>query len=302
MKKTNSEKNKHPKISVVIITKDRRSELRECLTSLVVQTVAPDEVIIVDSSVSFAIKKLVQKFQKRSRFPIRYWANQSHSYGALRNFGIKNTKHSWVAFIDDDCVAELEWFSTMKKVVKSSQAEVYLGLSQTYFQNNLPSLVTSFLDTYWKRRRIDANYSITDFEITDTKNLLVSKTFLTKNNISFHEDLSYGGKGEDCLLGVDLEGAGGTGRFLPSMKVLHKDPITWKQYYLKLYQEVFAYRTNVQNYKKRKIPNNPQLRKVNFTMFFKEWIETYKLNFLERISFGFNIFLTVILIKITKFF
>ena len=42
--------NKTPKISIVIPTKNRFQDLIKCIESIEVQTLLPDEIVIVDSS------------------------------------------------------------------------------------------------------------------------------------------------------------------------------------------------------------------------------------------------------------
>ncbi|KKQ88440.1 MAG: hypothetical protein UT13_C0001G0086 [Candidatus Pacebacteria bacterium GW2011_GWF2_38_9] len=95
-----------------------------------------------------------------------------------------------MAFIDDDCVADVDWYESIKKELLSldinTEIVAILGNSQTYYKNNLFSLLTLFKDKIWKGSKIKKN-KVLDFEILDNKNIVYNKNFLIKNKLSFDE-------------------------------------------------------------------------------------------------------------------
>lgn len=99
-----------PRISVVIITRDRPEHLRRCLANLATQTRAPEEVIVVDSSDSSDSEAVAAAFSGARYF--RFPAGR-RGMPAARNFGIRKAQGDVVAFLDDDCQASPVWLEKL---------------------------------------------------------------------------------------------------------------------------------------------------------------------------------------------
>ena len=96
-----------PTASVVIITYERPDFVARCLEHLLVQTSAPLEIVVVDSSSDDETGRLV-----RDRFPTVTYAVCTVGMGAMataRNLGYTMTSGDVLAFIDDDAFAEPGW-------------------------------------------------------------------------------------------------------------------------------------------------------------------------------------------------
>ena len=159
------------------------------------------------------------------------------------------------------------------------------------------------MDLFWKLRRIDNDGNILSFEITDTKNLLVSKKFLATNNILFTEGLLFAGKGEDCRLGLDLQQANVTGKYSSEMKVLHKDTQNWKEYYKKLLIETWAYQENVSAIQQEVVKkNNVQLTKIPFGHFFNKYCDEFEVRGVRKLLLLLHISFSWLIIKNFRWF
>ena len=105
------------KLSVIIVTHNRKMLLLRCLSSIRDNTIHPNEIIIVDDGDPHAtVKSLSRVFAKQSRINIRYcrvFPHKGPSYS--RNLGIKKSKGDIIAFIDDDCITEPGWVAAIKK-------------------------------------------------------------------------------------------------------------------------------------------------------------------------------------------
>ena len=102
--------------SVIICTRNRRSDLMHCLDSLALQTLSPQELIIVDSSDS----PLQQEEQFKAHFNARKFpATQLryiHTAPGLtkqRNIGIDHAQGALIYFFDDDVILEKEYLLQM---------------------------------------------------------------------------------------------------------------------------------------------------------------------------------------------
>lgn len=88
------------KISIIIATLHRTSDLWILFDSLVNQTKYPFEIVIVDQSDDDKTKQLCLSFKEK--LPLKYFHYSHKSSTHSRNFGIRQTKGDIIAFLDDD--------------------------------------------------------------------------------------------------------------------------------------------------------------------------------------------------------
>lgn len=99
------------RVSLIVATKDRPSDLRKMLESLRCQTVRPDEILIVDASLQ-TVEPLLADFSELTMRYIRHWPP---SAAAQRNAGIRacNDTATLIGFADDDITFEPQAFEDM---------------------------------------------------------------------------------------------------------------------------------------------------------------------------------------------
>ena len=91
-------------ISVVVITRNRHELLIQVLSSLVAQTVAPFEVVIVDGSdAPYKVPKELD-----AKLPIRLFRDRKKLIPHARNIGIQKSSGDIIFFVDDDCTLHTE--------------------------------------------------------------------------------------------------------------------------------------------------------------------------------------------------
>ena len=93
-------------ISVIIVTKDRRADLKSCIESILKQSVPVNELIIVDSSLTEnGIERSAKDILSGSPVSLKY-AHSSPGIPHQRNIGISllDPKTDFVCFFDDDAV------------------------------------------------------------------------------------------------------------------------------------------------------------------------------------------------------
>ncbi len=123
------------KISVVIPTYKRVKDLEECLDSILIQTVLPIEVIVVDNGKSIETENLVMEKSKKFKdagINLRYIKNEKeNSLTVARNLGIKNSDGDFISFLDDDVVLSLNYYKELTSVFKMySDALGVCGLAE----------------------------------------------------------------------------------------------------------------------------------------------------------------------------
>lgn len=106
------------KISVVIPTYNRRTQVLRAIDSVLAQTVPVDEVIVVDDGSNDGTSGVL-----RSRYGSRVKVLSQENGGApaARNHGIREAQGEWVAFLDSDDI----WVST--KIERQFKALAELG-------------------------------------------------------------------------------------------------------------------------------------------------------------------------------
>ena len=106
------------KISALIPTYNRRTEVLRAIDSVLAQTVPVDEIIVVDDGSADGSAEAI-----RSRYGSRVTLFQQENAGvsAARNVGILEARGEWIAFLDSDDV----WFPT--KIERQFEALAALG-------------------------------------------------------------------------------------------------------------------------------------------------------------------------------
>jgi GT2 family glycosyltransferase len=110
-------------VSVLIATKDRADDLRECLTSVLSQDPPPSEVIIVDQSRRPQHEAVTTLFWG-SRVRLRYdYAPALPGLTHARNRALDQATSSVVLFLDDDVVLNPGYLRAMLSVFDDDPAE-----------------------------------------------------------------------------------------------------------------------------------------------------------------------------------
>ena len=109
-------------VSVVIPTYYRRKDVDECLDSVIIQTILPKEVIIVDDSENNEIENLIKYKKhefKEKDILLRYVRNEREkSLTIARNIGIENATGDIILFLDSDVILDEYYIKEILKVYK----------------------------------------------------------------------------------------------------------------------------------------------------------------------------------------
>jgi hypothetical protein len=100
-------------ITIGIITRNRASDLGECLESLTRQVRRPDEVLVVDNGSTDGTSGVLEAFAGRLPLAVRFLAQAG--IPSARNEVLAHARHEVVAFTDDDCVLEPGWLQAVER-------------------------------------------------------------------------------------------------------------------------------------------------------------------------------------------
>lgn len=104
----------HPRISAVICTHNRADLLAEALESVCCQSLPKDdyEVIVVDNASTDDTEAVTRRFCD-GRAHVTYVMEPTLGHSVARNRGLREARGRYVAYLDDDAVAQLEWLEQL---------------------------------------------------------------------------------------------------------------------------------------------------------------------------------------------
>jgi len=141
-------------ITVVIPTYNRYSLLKRAIRSVYKQTLAPNEVIVIDDGSLDETSQIQQDFPQ-----IKYFYQNNSGVSSARNSGVAHASCEWIAFLDSDD----EWENNKL-------------LEQVAFHKEHATVAMSYTDEQW---------------IRDGKEVKIPKKFQKKGVDIFTENLSY---------------------------------------------------------------------------------------------------------------
>jgi succinoglycan biosynthesis protein ExoM len=104
----------------------RRPSVVDTVKSLLVQEgVAPSEmeIIVADDDPDYSARPAIEAIAKSAPVVVRYVESAARNISACRNACLRAARADWIAFIDDDQVAEPSWLREMIAAAKECRAD-----------------------------------------------------------------------------------------------------------------------------------------------------------------------------------
>ncbi len=196
-------------MSVIVCTRDRPAELRDCLSALQNVTYQPLEILIVDNAPSDEATRKVVADVARDDPRIRYTQEPQPGLSRARNHGLAIATFDLIAFTDDDIVVEPGWPAAIAAgfaadpetaCVTGPVASRSLDTpSERYFDSRYP-----WGDAFSARR-----YDLGDYRDGSPLYPFKAGIFGTGANFAIRRDVMEKLGGFDVLLGAGGPGRGG---------------------------------------------------------------------------------------------
>jgi glycosyltransferase involved in cell wall biosynthesis len=258
---------------------------------------------LIDSSSNDETKKIISLLKKSSPFKLTYIYEPKNGFPIARNRGINAVKTQWVAFTDDDCVADSNWISELEKEINTHPlVAAFAGESKSFFKHNAFALAASINELNWKSS-MRIGDTIKDFETLDNKNVVYNLAFLKKHHISYDETRAnrYYGASDDCDLGMQIQKAKGIALYVSNAIIYHKDLTSISKYTNRLIDRSFAHITYENKWRSfRKNLKFPPHRRGKFLLLFKTFMHENNLSIYETISVFLVLVYTSIIVKSMK--
>ena len=175
-----------PKVSVIVPIYNKEEYLKECLDSLIHQSLKEIEIICIDDgSTDDSLTILTNYSRKDSR--IKIFSQENSGPGSARNKGINEANGEYIAFIDADDWIELDSLEKLYVNAKQYGSDLVLFNAIEHLPNNKCNPRIYFKEsingkfTYNQQKNLVLN----NYLIVCTK--LHKNTFLQKNDIYFSE-------------------------------------------------------------------------------------------------------------------
>lgn len=130
-----------PHISAVVCTYNRCDSLRDTLRSLNQQALADGvrlEIVVVDNCSTDRTKDVVEEFTMEARWPLRYVVESRQGIAYARNAGLQAAHGTYVAFIDDDAVADAGWAAAIVRAFTETGADMVGGIIEPWWLTPRP--------------------------------------------------------------------------------------------------------------------------------------------------------------------
>ena len=186
--------------SVVICSYNRREHVVAAVTSVLAQTLSPDEyeIVVVDNGstdgTEEAIGALVAKHAR-----VSYLYEARLGLATARNTGWQAARGTYVAFLDDDARAETNWLETAKGLIEANPTDLRCvgGPIHPFYTSVKPDW---WLDSYETRTRGDVQRHLREGEAFSGSNMIWS----TETLRTYHGfDSTAGMKGKQLGMGEE---------------------------------------------------------------------------------------------------
>lgn len=111
------------KVSVIVPIYNSEKYLKKCIDSLVNQTLADMEFILINDGSTDSSDSIISEFND-SR--IRYFKRSNHGIGATRNFGIDHANGEFIGFLDSDDYVESDMYEKMYNKCKNQNLDIVI--------------------------------------------------------------------------------------------------------------------------------------------------------------------------------
>lgn len=110
-------------ISIILCVKDAEKHICKCISSLLDQTIADFQIVIIDDASSDNSARIIKTFSDKR---IRYFKNQKNlGLAKSRNKGLRLSKGEYIFFTDSDCVVSKNWIEHGLKFLEDRK---YVGV------------------------------------------------------------------------------------------------------------------------------------------------------------------------------
>ena len=195
-------------ISVNLCTYNRLEMLRKTLASLLNQQTNGEfsyEIIVVDDGSTDGTSAFMREIIAYAQIPVRYFREEHVGVAGARNKGVKESLGEWIAFIDDDEIAELYWLQELMTAAQSSCADCVGGSLKLLLEDDTMAIAANIQKHLGHTSRQGWVQKRFNYPGPGTGNALVKRTLFEKVGL-FDTSLRVVGEDQDFFRRVRQAG------------------------------------------------------------------------------------------------
>lgn len=175
-----------PDISVIIPVYNVEKYLRQCLDSVVKQTLHDIEIIIINNGASAAENEIITEYkQADNRIKVINF-EQNQGYGKAVNTGLKTASAPYISIVESDDYIDADMYENLYNLIKKYDADIIKSAYKAFTKNEIKIRLNNFNIPQ------DSCFKLTEYPVFISEHpsiwsCLYKKKFLTDNNIFFIE-------------------------------------------------------------------------------------------------------------------
>lgn len=176
-----------PKVSIIIPVYNDEIYIRQCLDSLINQSLKELEIIIVDDGSTNSAGAICDEYaEKDDRIKVIHKENEGS--GIARNFAIKLAQGEFIGFVDSDDWVDSDYFEKMYNSAITNNADISIGEIKRYSDGKMDKCSYTIDKTIMKENSQQAiNFQF----YPGVWDKIYRKDVVINNNIEFAEKLLY---------------------------------------------------------------------------------------------------------------
>ena len=223
------------RISVVIATYNRVDVIKDCIESILSQDFPKDryEIIIIDSSSTDSVKKIIEECFQRSNPEIKYFYQKKEGLASARNLGIDKAIGDIIYFFDDDCIVDKNCLKIVSSAYDTNDIGGIEGGVAGYHSS---TIIQKYGDYLYHRTDTQPGGIIPGMDGPIGCNASYKKEVLSAVQ-GFDEQFKWM---EDLEIAIKIRKKGYYFKFIPSALVYHKHRTTLQEVLTRAYYFCFA--------------------------------------------------------------
>ena len=114
------------KVSVIVPVYNAERGIEACLNSLLAQSYANLEILIVNDGSVDESERIIRKFARQDP-RIKLFCTENQGVSAARNIALENVTGEWIAFCDSDDIVPKNAYKRMLQAARRTNAEIVVG-------------------------------------------------------------------------------------------------------------------------------------------------------------------------------
>lgn len=145
-------------VSIIIPTRNRQKDVIECLKSISIQSLKPNEIIVVDASDDQRLRHELNKLELAPVNLIYLYDQSGLTHG--RNIGVQKATGEIILFLDDDVILEKDYVKEIVNVFKEDTKKEIGGVMGTNSKAHRPRFLSRMVHSLFFLVMDDGNGKI----------------------------------------------------------------------------------------------------------------------------------------------